>query len=64
MTNEEHTEKDKLICANCGCYCEGEYYKCLDNYLLTKYFDEDKCNIFCSQECFCESLFLELFYID
>jgi hypothetical protein len=48
-----------LKCANCGCYIENEYYKVLDNYLLVKYFDCDEDNIFCSQDCLCESLSVE-----
>lgn len=29
----------------------------LDNYLQIKYFDDNKSNRFCSQDCACESLF-------
>lgn len=51
------------VCANCGCEIpKGEpWYKCLDNYLQVKYFEdpEEKDNVFCSQSCFCESLMLE-----
>ena len=52
------------VCANCGCKINGEYYKSLDNYLQVNYFDDEGCNCFCSQECFCDSLFLELIYVD
>ena len=52
------------ICANCGCDCEDEYFKVLDNYLQVKYFDDDDCNCFCSKECFCEFVTLESFDID
>lgn len=49
----------EFVCANCGRELEKEVYVCLDNFLQVKYFDNNKCNRFCSQECFCESLFLE-----
>ena len=52
------------ICAQCGKECTNEYYKCLDNFLQVKYFDDEDCNCFCSPECFCESLFLESFEIE
>lgn len=42
------------VCANCGREINGEYYKSLDNYLQVNYFDDESCNCFCSQECFCE----------
>lgn len=54
----------RKICANCGLYCEKEYYKALDNYLQVNYFDDEDCNCFCSQECFCEYVMLESFDID
>ncbi|SHJ64850.1 hypothetical protein SAMN05444401_3567 [Clostridium amylolyticum] len=49
------------ICACCGMVIEeGEsYFKCLENFLLVKFFDSEEDNIFCSKECFCEQLFLE-----
>lgn len=55
-----------MECAVCGKEIEETYYKCLDNYLQIKYFDdyEQKDNIFCSQECFCESLSLEIIDIE
>ena len=55
---------DELYCANCGRLIEAgeEYYRCLENYLQVKYFDSEDCNIFCSRDCFCESLFLENYY--
>ena len=61
----ETTKYNKeLYCANCGKQIEAgeEYFKCLENYLQVKYFDSEDCNIFCSQSCFCESLFLENYY--
>ena len=50
------------ICAQCGCECSDEYYKALDNYLQTHYFDDDDTNCFCSKECFCDFVMLETFY--
>lgn len=48
------------ICAKCGKRIEdGEnHYSFLDNYLQVKYFDSEEDNIFCSQQCACEGLFL------
>ena len=49
-----------MKCANCKCDIIGEtYLKCLDNFLLVKYFDEEQNNVFCSKDCFCEALTLE-----
>lgn len=49
------------VCANCGLIIEDEWYKCLDNFLQIKYFEEqdESDNVFCSKDCFCESLSLE-----
>lgn len=48
------------ICANCGVEIrEDTYFKCLDNFLQVKYFENDELNCFCSQECFCEYISLE-----
>lgn len=61
----ETTEYDsEMVCANCGKEIEAgdEYYRCLDNYLIVKYFDDDSCNVFCSQGCFCQFLSLTEFY--
>ena len=49
------------ICAQCGEEIKGEhYFKCLDNFLQVKYFEEEdeSDNAFCSEECFCENLML------
>ncbi len=48
-------------CASCGKEIQQHYFKCLDNYMITRYFDEQdgSDNIFCSKGCFCESLSLE-----
>ncbi len=56
-------EDNIKYCAHCGQEIEDSYYKCLDNFLLIKYFDsyEGEDNIFCSKNCFCEALFLEEF---
>lgn len=48
-------------------YCQAEintdidsYFTCLDNFIQTKYFDdEEKENVFCCQECFCNYVQLE-----
>lgn len=47
-------------CSYCKKEIKGPYYKCLDNFLQIKYFenDSDELNCFCSKECFCDSLFL------
>ena len=48
-------------CANCGEEIEEDqtYYRCLDNYMQTKFFDDEETeNIFCSQECFCKYMTL------
>ena len=39
-------------------------YKVFDNYLQVKYFDSEDDNVFCSQDCFCESVFLTVFFIE
>ena len=52
------------ICSNCGCECNDEYYKVLDNYLQVNYFDNDDLNCFCSKTCFCEYVILETIYIE
>lgn len=53
-----------MRCAFCGKEIAEEYYKVLDNYLQVKYFDSEDDNVFCSSECFCESVFLEVFSIE
>ena len=49
---------NERICANCGLpITETERrLRCRDNYLISKYFDSEENNIFCSEECFCEAL--------
>ena len=47
----------KFYCSYCGKEIDGEAYMFLDNYLQVKYFDDNKSNRFCSQDCACESLF-------
>lgn len=39
-------------------------YMFLDNFLQVKYFEDNKSNRFCSEECACESLFGKFVYID
>lgn len=57
----------KRICAECGKEIDTVnhgYYKVLDNFLQTKYFDEQdgSDNVFCSTECVTNSLSIELLY--
>ena len=49
------------ICANCGLpITETERrLRCRDNYLISKYFDSEENNIFCSESCLLESLSVE-----
>ena len=42
----------KRICSECGTELEDSYYKCLDNFLQTKYFDSEEENCFCDEYCF------------
>lgn len=56
--------KRYVRCAHCGDEIDtvkDGYYACRDNYLQVKYFEEEdgSDNIFCSRDCFCESLMLE-----
>ena len=53
-------------CARCGSLIEETepYFKCLENFLLVKFFDSEEDNIFCSKECFCEQMFLAEVYSD
>lgn len=44
-------------CANCGKVLEDEAFVFRDNYLQVKFFDDNKSNRFCSQDCACEALF-------
>ena len=48
-------------CTICGKPLEAKYFKCLDNFMLTKFFDcyEGTDNSFCSEECFCKHMSLE-----
>lgn len=48
----------ELYCANCGKLLEDEAYMFHDNFLQIKYFDDNKSNRFCSQDCACEALML------
>ena len=49
---------ENLICANCHKEIPAgtPYFKVMDNFLQLRYFDADTDNVFCSQECLCESL--------
>jgi len=50
-----------MECSNCRkeILKDDIYFKCLDNYLQVNYFDSEEENIFCSKDCFCESLSLK-----
>ena len=52
-----------FVCANCGKEIEkDQVYMCLDNFLITHYFENNRLNRFCSRDCFCESLMLDQVY--
>ena len=55
-----------MFCATCGKPIEKEYYRCRDNFLQVKYFEDvdQKDNTFCSPECFCKDLSLEHAYVE
>lgn len=47
-------------CSNCGKEIDKtNYYKCLDNYLQVKFFDNDENNCFCSLQCIIEYMSIE-----
>lgn len=51
-----------MKCFNCNEPIIGDtYFKCLDNYMQVNYFEyeDERDNIFCSKDCFCEFLSLE-----
>lgn len=63
MTDEEwnelsaiKSEEQPKVCATCGQEIEGNYFIVGDNYLQTKYFDNEECNVFCSIVCLCKGL--------
>lgn len=41
----------KKVCAECGKEIEDTYLTILDNFIQIKYFDNEKDNVFCCQEC-------------
>lgn len=51
----------KRYCRTCNEELDYEYYRCYDNFLMAKYFEEidGSDNVFCSKDCFCDALFLE-----
>lgn len=49
----------KIYCANCNSEIHDDVYMFMDNYLIIKYFDDNKSNRFCSRDCACEALMLE-----
>ena len=51
--------ENKTICSECGKEIKNTYFTILDNFLIIKYFDSDKDNIFCSQECLNKALTIE-----
>ena len=58
--------KKIFYCANCGREIDPSMgaYMFFDNFLQVKYFEDNKSNRFCSEECACESLFGKFVYID
>ncbi len=49
-----------FVCATCGMYiAPGHCIMIRDNFLVVKYFDDNKSNRFCSSECLMEALFAE-----
>lgn len=50
-----------MKCFECGKEIEDIYFKCLDNFIQAKYFEyeDERDNVFCSKECFCNNLSLE-----
>lgn len=58
------SDKRKLICAECGCEIEDEYYTCLDNYIQFNYFDKEEDNVFCSQECLNKAMSIEILEVN
>lgn len=52
-------EDKELHCSECGAQIEDTYFKCLDDCLIANFFDTDKENCFCSEECFCKYMSLE-----
>lgn len=49
------------VCANCGqTIKKDECYICQDNFLQSRFFDSNRENRFCSQECFCEAMMLDI----
>lgn len=53
--------KKVFYCARCGQEIDPNMgaYVFLDNFLQIKFFEQNKDNRFCSEECACESLFLK-----
>lgn len=52
--------RDGVIrCAYCRGEIKEEYYTFQDNFLQLKYFEWNHENIFCSQDCACDSLMLK-----
>ncbi|KRM18452.1 hypothetical protein FD31_GL000999 [Companilactobacillus nantensis DSM 16982] len=51
-------EVKKIYCAECGIEIEDDYYTVGDDFLKTRYFEEQdgSDNIFCSEECLLTSL--------
>ncbi len=58
IVNEDN---ERPVCANCQSeILDEEYLMIRDNFLLVNYFDDPDGldNIFCSEHCVCESLFV------
>ena len=51
-------------CSYCNVEIKEEYYYVGDNFIQRKYFDSEDENVFCSKNCLCESLSVDIVYID
>lgn len=65
MSKTKTSEEEITTCSECGCIIEPdeERYRCTDNFMQVKFFEDPDLNIFCSEECFCRYLGLE-FYVN
>lgn len=56
----------RLTCAECGGdITEGdEYFRVEDNFIQANYFESEKDNVFCSQDCLCDSLSVQSYYLE
>lgn len=57
---------ERKTCAECGISITNEYYSIGDNFIQVNYFEEldGSDNIFCSDDCLCKSLSVEVRTLD